>query len=150
MKRKLIVEVIAFLLMLLFLYASVSKWLTFTTFTNDINNQPFPNWLTPWITWTLPPLEVLITLALMFDRTRTAGLYASLILMTAFSMYTAAVLLRFFDYVPCSCGGIIRNLSWTQHLFLNLFFVAISIVGILLRRNELRRDGSTKRVVIAG
>ncbi len=140
MKRKLIVEVIAFLLMLLFLFASVSKWLAFKTFIGDINNQPFPNWLTPWITNLLPPIEVMIVLALMFEKTRTAGLYASLILMTAFSIYSAAVLLKFFDYIPCSCGGIIKNLSWRDNLILNLFFVAISIAGILLRKNRFRKE----------
>jgi len=150
MKRKLIVEVTAFLLMLLFLYASVSKWLDFRTFTNEINNQPFPNWLTPWIIWIVPPLEVLITLALMFERTRTAGFYASLILMSAFSIYTGAVLLHFFDYIPCSCGGIIKDLSWSEHLILNLFFVAISITAILLRRNRYSKDGPDKPVIIAG
>lgn len=150
MKRKMIVEVIAFLLMLLFLFASVSKWLTFKTFIGDINNQPFPNWLTPWITNLLPPIEVLIVLALMFEKTRTAGFYASLILMSAFSIYSAAVLLKFFDYIPCSCGGIIKNLSWRDNLILNLFFVAISIVGILLRKNRFGKEGLDKQMTISG
>lgn len=150
MKRKMIVEVIAFLLMLLFLFASVSKWLAFKTFIGDINNQPFPNWLTPWITNLLPPIEVLIVLALMFEKTRTAGLYASLILMSAFSIYSAAVLLKFFDYIPCSCGGIIKNLSWRDNLILNLFFVAISIVGILLRKSRFGKEGLDKKMAISG
>jgi len=150
MKRKLIVEVIAFLLMLLFLFASVSKWLAFKTFIGDINNQPFPNWLTPWITNLLPPVEVLIVLALMFEKTRTAGFYASLILMSAFSIYSAAVLLKFFDYIPCSCGGIIKNLSWRDNLILNLFFVTISIVGILLRKNRFGKEGLDKQMAISG
>lgn len=150
MKRKMIVEVIAFLLMLLFLFASVSKWLAFKTFIGDINNQPFPNWLTPWITNLLPPIEVLIVLALMFEKTRTAGLYASLILMSAFSIYSAAVLLKFFDYIPCSCGGIIKNLSWRDNLILNLFFVAISVVGIVLRKNRFGKEGLDKQMAISG
>ena len=148
MKRKIVVELSAFLLMSLFLYASFSKWFMFSTFRNDIDNQPFPNGLTPWIIYGIPPLEVLITLALMFERTRTSGFYASLILMLAFSLYTAAVLLDFFAYVPCSCGGIIRDLSWKNHLILNLFFVAISLAGILLRRNRFSKD-ETKKMVIA-
>lgn len=150
MKRKIVVELISFLLMSLFLYAAFSKWLAFGQFRNDINNQPFPNSLTPFIIYLLPPIEVLITVALMFERTRTVGLCASLILMSAFSIYTAAVLMNFFDYVPCSCGGIIRNLSWPNHLILNLFFVAISFVGILLRRNRFGKDGRTKPMVITG
>lgn len=150
MKRKIVVELISFLLMSLFLYVAFSKWLDFRQFKNDIDNQPFSNAITPWIIYSFPPIEVLITLALMFERTRTVGLYASLILMSAFSIYTAAVLLKLFPYVPCSCGGIVRNLSWIQHLFLNLFFVAISLVGILLRRNRFGKEGPTKPVVVTG
>ncbi len=136
--------------MLLFLFASVSKWIDFRKFVGDINNQPFPNWITPFVTYGLPPLEVLITLALMFERTRTAGFYASLILMTAFTVYSAAVLLNFFDYVPCSCGGVIRNLTWSQNLILNLFFVAISLAGILLRKNRFSKATPALQAVIRG
>lgn len=136
--------------MLLFLFASVSKWIDFKKFVGDINNQPFPNWITPYLTYSLPPLEVLITLALMFERTRTAGFYASLILMTAFTAYSAAVLLNLFDYVPCSCGGVIRNLTWSQNLILNLFFVAISLAGILLRRNRFSKATPALQAVIRG
>jgi putative oxidoreductase len=155
MKRKLVVELISFLLMLIFLYAAFSKWFAFKTFRDEINNQPYPNWLTPWIIYSIPPLEVLITLALMFERTRKVGLYASLILMSVFSMYTIAVMLNFFAYVPCSCGGIIKdlawikNLSWNQHLLLNLFMVAISIVGIVLHKNRFNKDRPTKSMVVA-
>jgi hypothetical protein len=60
------------------------------------------------------------------------GLYASLVLMLAFTIYTAAVLLHAFKYVPCSCGGVIRKLTWPQHLVFNLFFVGISVAAIIL------------------
>ena len=150
MKRNLFVELSAFLLMLLFLFASVSKWIDFKKFVGDINNQPFPNWITPYLTYSLPPLEVLITIALMFERTRTAGFYASLILMTAFTAYSAAVLLNYFDYVPCSCGGVIRNLTWSQNLILNLFFVAISLAGILLRKSRFNKAKPALQAVIRG
>jgi|SRR5688572_12911488 putative oxidoreductase len=132
MRRKIIIEIISSLLILLFLYASVSKWLAFKSFVGDMNNQPFPNWMTPWLVWGIPSIEVLIVLLLIFDRTRLSGLYASLALMLAFTIYTAAVLLHSFKYVPCSCGGVIRKLTWPQHLVFNLFFVGISVVGIIL------------------
>ncbi len=147
MKRKLVEEIIAFLLMVMFLYASVSKWLDFKTFRGDINNQPFPNWITPWLIYTLPPLQVLIAIAVMFDRTRKAGFYASLILMSAYTVYSAAVLMHVFDYIPCSCGGVIKSLSWNQHLILNVFFVAISAVGIWLRKNGSNNESSNLPVL---
>lgn len=126
-------------MILLFLYASVSKWLAFKSFIGDMNNQPFPNWMTPWLVWSIPTIEVLIVLLLIFDKTRVSGLYASLVVMLAFTIYTAAVLLHAFKYVPCSCGGVIRKLTWPQHLVFNLFFVAISVAGILLlKKSQLK------------
>jgi len=135
-KRQVTLEAIAALLILLFLYAGVSKFLEFDRFIGEMNNQPFPNAWTPFLVWTIPLLEINIAIALMFERTRLPGLIASFILMTLFTLYTGSVLLHFFAYVPCSCGGVIRKLSWPQHMVFNLFFVALSILGIVLQRRK--------------
>jgi hypothetical protein len=136
MKRKIIIEIISSLLILLFLYASVSKWLAFKTFIGEMNNQPFPNWMTPYLVWSIPIIEVLIAVALIFEKTRVPALYASFVLMTAFTIYTVAVLLHAFKYVPCSCGGVIKKLTWPQHLVFNLFFVVISLLGVWLKKRD--------------
>jgi putative oxidoreductase len=136
MKRKIIIEIISSLLILLFLYASLSKWLAFKTFIGDMNNQPFPNWMTPFLVWFIPIIEVLIVIGLIFEKTRVQSLYASLFLMLAFTVYTVAILLHSFRYIPCSCGGVIRKLTWPQHLVFNLFFVGISLLGIILKKRE--------------
>jgi putative oxidoreductase len=136
MKRKIIIEIISSLLILLFLYASLSKWLAFRTFIGDMNNQPFPNWMTPFLVWFIPIIEVLIVVGLIFEKTRMQSLYASLFLMLAFTIYTVAILLHSFRYIPCSCGGVIRKLTWPQHLVFNLFFVGISLLGIILKKRE--------------
>jgi len=135
-KRQVTLEAIAALLILLFLYAGVSKFLEFDRFIGEMNNQPFPNSWTPFLVWTIPSFEIIIPLALMFERTRLPALIASFILMTLFTMYTGSVLLHFFAYVPCSCGGVIRKLSWPQHMVFNLFFVALSVLGIVLQRRK--------------
>ena len=136
MKRKIIIEIISSLLILLFLYASVSKWLAFKVFIGEMNNQPFPNWMTPFLVWSIPIIEVIIAIGLIFERTRIPALYASLVLMSAFTIYTVVILLHAFKYIPCSCGGVIRKLTWPQHLFFNLFFVGISLLGIFLKKRE--------------
>ena len=136
MKRKIIIEIISSLLILLFLYASVSKWLAFKLFIGEMNNQPFPNWLTPYLVWSIPFIEVIIAIGLIFEKTRIPALYASLVLMSAFTIYTVVILLHAFKYIPCSCGGVIRRLTWPQHLFFNLFFVGISLLGIFLKKRE--------------
>lgn len=136
MKRKIIIEIISSLLILLFLYASVSKWLAFKLFIGEMNNQPFPNWMTPFLVWSIPFIEVLIAVGLIFEKTRVQSFYASLTLMLAFTIYTVDILLHAFKYIPCSCGGVIRKLTWPQHLFFNLFFVGISLLGIILKKRE--------------
>ena len=131
MKLNTAIKIICILLVFLFVYAAVSKLANWTTFVSDMNNQPFPSFLKPILVWAVPFTELAIVALLIFDTTRLIGLYASLLLMIAFTFYTAVVLLHFFAYVPCSCGGIIKNLSWGQHLVFNLFFVLIAFIAIL-------------------
>ncbi len=136
MKRKIVIEILSSLLILLFVYTSVSKWLDFQTFTGQMNNQPLPNWMTPALVWTLPSVEIIISGLLMFDRTQLIGFRASLVIMLLFTLYTLLVLLKTFGRVPCSCGGVIENLTWNQHLVFNLFFVGVALAGIILKRKE--------------
>jgi uncharacterized membrane protein YphA (DoxX/SURF4 family) len=136
MKRKIVIEILSSLLILLFVYASVSKWLDFKTFTGEINNQPFPNWMTPALVWIIPLTEVSIAILLMFGKTQLLGFWASLTLMSLFTIYTVLILLKFFGRIPCSCGGIIEKLSWKQHLLLNLFYVGVALTGIVLKKKR--------------
>jgi len=131
-----VIECIAALFILLFLYTSISKFLDFRHFFAQMNNQPFPKSWTPFLVWGIPCLEITISVALFFERTRLAGLCTALVLMGLFTFYTAAILLHFFPYIPCSCGGVIQQLTWRQHLVFNLFFVALAVWGILLQRKH--------------
>jgi putative oxidoreductase len=135
-KKQVLIECVCALLIILFLYASISKFLDFKTFIDQMNNQPLPNSWTPFLVWAIPLFEIGISIALLFEYTRLVGLYASLVLMTIFTLYTGIVLLHFFPYVPCSCGGVIRKLTWTQHLILNLCYVSLSILGIILQHRK--------------
>jgi putative oxidoreductase len=135
-KKQVMIECVAALLIVLFLYASLSKFLDFQTFIGEMNNQPMPNSWTPFLVWIIPCSEVAIALALLFEYTRLLGFYASLLLMAIFTVYTLTILLHFFSYIPCSCGGIIKKLTWKQHLVFNLVFVVLSVFGIILQRSK--------------
>ncbi|MFX9224384.1 MauE/DoxX family redox-associated membrane protein, partial [Acinetobacter baumannii] len=50
-----------------------------------------------------------------------------------FTSYISYMVL-FIPNLTCSCGGVIKEMSWRQHLGFNLFFIIISIVGILLQQ----------------
>ena len=135
-KRQVMLECISALLILLFLYASVSKFLDFKTFFKEMDNQPLPNSWTPFLVWFIPCSEILLSLALLFERTRLLGLYGSLVLMGLFTIYAILILSHVFPYVPCSCGGVIKRLTWRQHLVLNLFFVTLSVIGVIAQRKK--------------
>ena len=135
-KRQVLLECISALLIMLFLYASLSKFLDFHTFTGEMNNQPLPNSWTPFLIWIIPCTEILMCIALLFERTRLIGLYASLFFMSLFTIYSLFIVFNFFGRIPCSCGGVIKKLTWNQHIALYLFFVALSICGIVLQRRK--------------
>jgi len=74
----------------------------------------------------------------IFERMRLFGLVGSFLLLLAFSAYAALILLHYFPYVPCGCGGVIRYLSWPQHLVFNLFFAALALVAAIFRGQAKR------------
>lgn len=143
LKKKLIIEIIVVLLVVMFLHTGISKFLDFQGFVHDLDNQPFPDRYTPYLAWSLPTIEIIIVVMLLMNRTRLIGLYASFFLMTLFTIYTGLVLINFFDRVPCSCGGVVSYLSWPQHLFFNLFFVVITFIAILYKDEIVSRKLET-------
>lgn len=131
MKRKTGVEIIASLLIILFVYAAITKLFDYNTFRLQLGKSPFITSYAGILAWALPLGELVLVLLLVMPATRLIGLYVSLFTMTLFTAYIF-MMLRFSYYVPCSCGGILSTMSWSEHLLFNTCFVAISITGILL------------------
>lgn len=134
MKRKIILEVICFLFVLLFLYAALTKLLDYQKFTVQVGQSPLLTGFGDTIPWLVISLEILVAGMLMIPRTRLVALFASFSLMTMFTAYIVAIL-NFSPYVPCSCGGVLEKLGWTEHLIFNGAFVILAVIGILLQAN---------------
>lgn len=137
--KKVLAEICCFLLVVLFLYASISKWMDFPKFKDQMHNQPFPLWLSDFFIWSVPFVEALIAAVIVSPfiadgKHRDIALRAALALMSLFTIYTALVLFHAFKRVPCSCGGVIDKLTWKQHLIFNLFFVSVAALALRLRR----------------
>jgi len=130
--RTVVIHIITGLLILLFTYASVSKLVDLKRFTWQLNNQPFPDFWTPFLIWAIPGIELIISAALMFERTRRIGMWASFALMTTFTIYVLLAVLKIFERVPCSCGGVLEKMGWAMHLYFNIFFTLLSLAGIFL------------------
>ena len=146
MKKQIITEIIAALLIVLFVYAGASKLLNIDKFYFEINNQPFPNKLTPYIMAIIIAGEFGLSILLMIPQTRRAGLIGSLATMIVFTIYVSLVLLKLFSYIPCSCGGFISQLGWEQHLLFNLFFVITSSIAIKLYRSDNGNKPEFKKI----
>lgn len=129
--KKWIPDIISGLLIVLFVYAASSKLFDYTQFNTQFGHSPLIAPYAGIITWAVPAIELTIVAMLTVKHTRIPGLYASFILLLIFTLYIAERLLSGKN-LPCSCGGVISALSWKQHLVFNLFFMALSIMGIAL------------------
>jgi len=119
----------SYLFVFLFLYAAVSKLLDFETFTVQLAQSPLLSAYAGFIAWAVPGIEITIALLLVFERFRLFALYAAFTLMVMFTAYIY-IILNFSDFIPCSCGGVLEKLSWTQHLFFNIFFIILAAVSV--------------------
>lgn len=135
-KTAVIVDVACFLLIFLWTYASVSKLTNITILKHDMLNQPIPHWLAIKLMWIIPVTELVLVALLMPSRLRFWGLLGSTLLMLVFTIYTLLILLKKMAYVPCGCGGVIRFLTWPQHLVFNLFFLTVALAGVLFYRKS--------------
>lgn len=124
-------ECIALLHIVLFIYAAANKVLDFVNFQIQLAQSPLLSSFAESISYTVPAIEIIISVLLVFSRTRLMGLYASFSLMVMFSAYIV-IMINFSPFVPCSCGGILEKMSWNQHLIFNIAFVLLGLLGILL------------------
>ncbi|WEK35472.1 MAG: hypothetical protein P0Y53_23520 [Candidatus Pseudobacter hemicellulosilyticus] len=133
MTRKLVVGTVSLLLILLFLSTAGSKLADLSNFHFGLTESPFIAPFADVLAYAVPLTEVAISVALMVRRWRLAGLYASFVLMLLFTIYISAMLLSGLD-IPCSCGGIVEEMSWEMHIVFNSFFVVASAVAIFFHK----------------
>ena len=135
MKKGWFVEFISAVFILLFVYASLTKLQDFEKFRVQLGKSPIITSFAGLVAWSIPSIEILVALTLAIKRLQLIGLYASFSLMVMFSAYIVAIL-KFSDYIPCSCGGILQNMTWMQHLLFNLLFVILGAFAILIYPNK--------------
>lgn len=119
------------LFILLYLYAAIAKFKDFEAFVMEIDRSPLSGSFLSALALSVPGLEIVLCILLFIPHTRFAGLVGSTLVIGTFSFYIAYMLL-FAPKLPCSCGGILQSLTWRQHLYLNLGFLALGTIAILL------------------
>ena len=122
---------VSILLAILFIYAASSKLFDFQQFKIQLGQSPILTAYAHWVAWAVPMVEYILALALILETFRLRALYGSFALMIMFTTYIVLVL-NFSDYIPCSCGGVLEDLGWTEHILFNLVFVLLAMVAILV------------------
>jgi hypothetical protein len=141
MKKNYVADAISIAFVILFVYAAASKLIDFQKFQIELAKSPLLTAFAGQVAILIPCIEIAISLLLASARWRLVGLYASFSLMTMFSAYIYYIL-NFASYIPCSCGGILQNMNWTQHIIFNLVFVALAAVAVLTCYPESRLTGA--------
>lgn len=120
------------LLIILWAYASASKLFDLQKFKQAMLTQVFPKWMGKIFVYLVPLMEIVMIVLLLIPETRLIGMYASLFVMIAFTLYVGGAVFNFYDRHPCACGGLFSRLGWYKHFKLNIILSLIALCGVLL------------------
>ncbi|WP_047419600.1 MauE/DoxX family redox-associated membrane protein [Cellulophaga sp. Hel_I_12] len=132
---QIIVKTICFLFILLWVYAATSKLLMYDEFQIQLSKSPFVSKYSSQLVWIIPLTEYVLAGLFLFQKYILNAFYLSLSMMALFTLYILFVL-NFSESIPCSCGGIIGQLSWNEHLFFNVAFILLAFLGIVFLKRQ--------------
>lgn len=147
MLRKGVLETISILFILLFVYTAISKLLDYEDFRVVIGQSPLLTRFAPVLAIVVPLAEIVIALLLAIPRYRRTGLFASFAMMVLFTTYII-VLVTLAERIPCSCGGVISRMTWEQHLYFNIFFVLLALLGMWLHTRQPANTAATSKLTV--
>ena len=129
--KKYFIKIVSILLALLFVYAAGSKLLDFENFQVQLAQSPLLSAYADVVSYSIITIEFIVAILLCLQNTRLIALYMSLGLMTAFTIYIYLIL-KYSEFIPCSCGGILEKLGWSEHLIFNICFVILAAIAIFI------------------
>lgn len=122
------------LLIILWAYSSFSKLYELTKFKHAMMTQVFPKSISRILIYLIPSSEIILIILLLIPGTRLIGMYASLFMMAAFTIYVGAAVFGLYTKRPCACGGLFGRLGWEKHLKVNVVLTLIALFGVLLMK----------------
>jgi hypothetical protein len=122
-------NLIAFLLIFLFVYTAGNKLFSHASFTAQLRAYPLLKNYRQVFSWIVPLAELLVAGLLLLPSYRLIGLYASLILLSLFTSYVLLLLVVASGHLPCPCGGILSTMSWPGHIAFNTACMALAALA---------------------
>lgn len=127
--KKTIQLIVSYLFIILYVYSSASKLLEFHDFQTQLGQSPLLGSYAIIISYGVIVLEITISVLLIFEKSRKIGLFAAYTLMVMFTAYII-IILNFTAFTPCSCGGVLESMGWTEHLIFNIAFIVLALVAV--------------------
>jgi uncharacterized membrane protein YkgB len=124
-----IVVLISWLCMALFLYTAYAKIIDHDRFLKGLARVHLINNFALSISYAVPIVEIIVASLLLIPNALKIGLYSFISVMSLFTGYIVSAMI-WEKKLPCHCGGAIEKLSWSQHIWFNLAFIAIAIVAL--------------------
>ncbi|HVZ96687.1 MAG TPA: MauE/DoxX family redox-associated membrane protein [Chitinophagaceae bacterium] len=138
MKQDIKIEIISSLLVFLFTYTACSKLMNYRFFAYQLSRAPMLGNSATTIAWLLPLTELITVVLLIVKGTRLYGLIVSFFMLFIFTVYISVMLLSG-SPLSCSCGGVLKQLSWKQHLLFNGGCIVINGWGIWVAAKPIVR-----------
>lgn len=136
--KEVLIELISILFVVLWLYTGLNKLLDYNAFKSQLEKSPFVEHFSGFISLAMPAGEMFLGAMLVYKTSRLFGLYLSFALMLLFTGYVWLMLNYAYD-LPCSCGGIVSQLSWSEHLWFNIGFTSLSMIAIFFNNKYIIR-----------
>lgn len=122
---------------LLFTYAAVSKLLDFENFQIQMKDSPLLSPFSEFLPLFIIVIELFLVGLLCYQKTQNIGLLGSFILMLIFTVYIGIMLVTS-ENLPCSCGGILEKMTWTQHFYFNIGCTILIAFALVLNKKYNR------------
>lgn len=132
--RGIFVNVIIFQFIFLWMHTAIGKILDLENFGNSLKRYPILIEYAGLLKWGISLIEIAVSALLVFPITRRLGLWSSLALMLAFTGFLLYINTTK-EVTFCSCNGVISSLNAQQHIWFNIAFIALAILGVALTRN---------------
>lgn len=143
--KKIIYQIILITLMALWIPISLDKFINLELFRSAMIQQPFSDQLGMFLAYTLPPLELTVGVLFIAPKTRIWAFGLSSLLMVAFVAYVGLAVLKVWGKFPCGCGLVFHQVGWTVHLWLNMGFLIVSLLGLWFEMKVVKNQSSINR-----
>ena len=145
--RQLYIEIVVALYVLLFLYTAIMKFRDIPFFIGSMSHTPVLRPYATILAGMIPAMEIAIAILLIIPRTRHYGLLTGTGLLGIFTLYVAFILATMKE-LPCSCGGVLQQLNWKEHLVFNSGFLLAGIVACYWNKQFIMINRSSRIPVI--